>query len=263
MRPNFEAVMTVQHRGPMRGIDALTEKEKQTLRLIVRGHDAKSLARHLGLSVHTINERLRDARRKLDVSSSREAARRLADTESSDPKNLGDGLFGDAASDPGVEQAGVQGPSGGASMLHPWPIAGVCLMIALIALAVLSASGPASTPPATANTVAAEASAADAARRFLELGDQSRWSDAYAATGTSFRQLNTLKLWSDVSVKVRVPLGPLVSRTMLSQESVPTPPAGAEIVKFRSSFANKAGVTETVSLANEGGQWKVTGIYLD
>lgn len=53
------------------GIDALTEKEKQTLRLIVRGHDAKSVAVTLGLSVHTINERLRDARRKLAVSSSR------------------------------------------------------------------------------------------------------------------------------------------------------------------------------------------------
>jgi DNA-binding CsgD family transcriptional regulator len=53
---------------------ALTEREKQTLRLIVRGHDAKSIARSLDLSVHTINERLRDARRKMAVSSSREAA---------------------------------------------------------------------------------------------------------------------------------------------------------------------------------------------
>ena len=50
--------MSANHQAP-------TEKEKQTLRLIVRGHDAKSLARHLGLSVHTVNERLRDARRKL------------------------------------------------------------------------------------------------------------------------------------------------------------------------------------------------------
>ena len=61
------------------GFGALTEKEKQTLRLIVRGHDAKSVARSLGLSVHTINERLRDARRKMAVSSSREAARLLFD----------------------------------------------------------------------------------------------------------------------------------------------------------------------------------------
>src|SRR3954463_333948 len=63
------------------GFGALTEKEKQTLRLIVRGHDAKSIARSLGLSVHTINERLRDARRKLEVSSSREAARLLLEAE--------------------------------------------------------------------------------------------------------------------------------------------------------------------------------------
>ena len=60
---------------------ALSEKEKQTLRLIVRGHDAKSIARDLGLSVHTINERLRDARRKMAVSSSREAARLLLEVE--------------------------------------------------------------------------------------------------------------------------------------------------------------------------------------
>lgn len=62
-------------------VDALSEKEKQTLRLIVRGHDAKSTARTLGLSVHTINERLRDARRKMAVSSSREAARLLLEAE--------------------------------------------------------------------------------------------------------------------------------------------------------------------------------------
>ena len=47
----------------------LTDKERQTLRLILRGHDAKSSARALGLSVHTVNERLREARRKLGVTS--------------------------------------------------------------------------------------------------------------------------------------------------------------------------------------------------
>ena len=58
-------------------IDALTEKEKDALRLLLRGHDAKSSAQALGLSVHTVNERLREARRKLGTTSSREAARRL------------------------------------------------------------------------------------------------------------------------------------------------------------------------------------------
>lgn len=66
-------------------LDTLTEKEKQTLRLILRGHDAKSSAQELGLSVHTVNERLRDARRKLGVTSSREAARRLLAEEGGEP----------------------------------------------------------------------------------------------------------------------------------------------------------------------------------
>lgn len=78
------------------GLDALTEKEKQTLRLILRGHDAKSAARELALSVHTVKERLRDALRKLGVTSSREAARRLLAEETSEslPKFLRTSLWG-------------------------------------------------------------------------------------------------------------------------------------------------------------------------
>ncbi len=54
----------------------LSEREKEALRLLLVGYDAKSIANTFGLSVHTVNDRLRDARRKLGVSSSREAARR-------------------------------------------------------------------------------------------------------------------------------------------------------------------------------------------
>ena len=46
----------------------LSEREKEALRLLLVGHDAKSIAGTLGLSVHTVNDRLRDARRKLGVS---------------------------------------------------------------------------------------------------------------------------------------------------------------------------------------------------
>src|SRR3954469_16734478 len=96
---------------------ALTEKEKQTLSLIVRGHDAKSTARSLGLSVHTINERLRDARRKMAVSSSREAARLLLQAEgdgsiSPHPKLLGDTIFREDSNSPPTDQESA--PIGGA-----------------------------------------------------------------------------------------------------------------------------------------------------
>ncbi len=74
--------MTMQAKA---GVGALTDREKQMLRLIVRGHDAKSTPRTLNLSVHAINERLRDARRKLAVSSSRYAARMLLEAEGEPP----------------------------------------------------------------------------------------------------------------------------------------------------------------------------------
>ena len=50
---------------------------------------------------------------------------------------------------------------------------------------------------------------------------------------------------------------------MISQEQVPAPPAGVEVVKFRTRFANKAEAVETVSLAREDGTWKVVGIYIE
>ena len=95
------------------GLSTLTEKEKQTLRLLVNGYDAKSMARHLGLSVHTINERLRDARRKLAVSSSREAARKLRDVEGAAPELLGDKALRDASPDVFVETLQQQPESSG------------------------------------------------------------------------------------------------------------------------------------------------------
>ncbi len=105
------------------GVGALTEKQKQTLRLIVRGHDAKSTARSLGLSVPTINERLRDARRKMAVSSSREAARLLLEAEgggmASDPNLSGDMEFGaDATCPPVDEEAAPTSGAGGRTAIH-------------------------------------------------------------------------------------------------------------------------------------------------
>ncbi len=247
------------------GYQALTEKEKQTLRLMVRGHDAKSMARHLGLSVHTVNERLRDARRKLEVSSSREAARLVFDTEGERPQNLVDKEMGEALASGGMATRGDRRRAQRA----PWVTAGVVIMsiiVGLFALSLVSGgfeSSEVTQSPNHAAAPVAQSEVTQAARPWLELGDQARWRDAYLGTSTSFRKVNTLELWTKTAEKVRPPLGALISRTLLSEESVPAPPAGVEVVKFRTNFANKEGVIETVSLAREGSDWKVVGIYLD
>src|SRR5687768_12118933 len=58
-------------------VEALTDKELEILRLLMAGHTVKSIAARMGRSETSINERLRDARRKTGIGSSRELARHL------------------------------------------------------------------------------------------------------------------------------------------------------------------------------------------
>lgn len=251
------------------GIDDLTDKEKQTLRLIVRGHDAKSAARELGLSVHTINERLRDARRKLAVSSSREAARHLLDAEAGDPKTFGDTLLGEAGD-------GTMVAIGAASTRPGWwarrrlaLVATGVFAMSLIFAALLLPASPLSILPAglaagiEATDEAGAEAAARAAEEFLEQLDAGRWADSYAETGGQFRELNTLERWTEVSKKVRPPLGEMLTRDLIANEFVPAPPQGYRMVKFASSYANGTRQVETLSLSWEEGAWKVVGIVFE
>ncbi len=63
---------------PAIGVGALSDKELEILRLLATGHTVKSISARLGRSETSINERLRDARRKTGVGSSRELARHVA-----------------------------------------------------------------------------------------------------------------------------------------------------------------------------------------
>lgn len=236
------------------GYALLTEKEKQTLRLMLRGHDAKSIARHFDLSVHTINDRLRDARRKLAASSSREAARLLHARESP-PENVMPDEIGAATG--AVAAPHIATPENGGRRISRFAsiLVGVVVMIFTAALLALTAQ-PASQPrvdPAIETT----------AREFLTLVDQGRWDDSYARTGTAFRKLNSAVVWADVSKKVRPPLGPVRSRVLLSQQNFPAPPDGYDVVKFRTDFANKAGAVETVTLEREDGGWRVVAVIIN
>jgi DNA-binding CsgD family transcriptional regulator len=258
------------------GIDALTDKEKQTLRLLLGGHDAKSSARALGLSVHTVNERLREARRKLGTTSSREAARLLLAQEGEQaPEILGDKALGDARGGVAAPDTTAAAPRRRAGFrLRRGPaltLAGVTAMSLILAALFLPASplsvlAPAPAVTTAAATLAAEDEAAGAARAaeaFLALLDESRWAESYAATGAEFRRLNTLEVWSEVSERARPPLGKVLTRDLVGNEWVPAPPSGYRLVKFRSTYANGTSQTESLSLAREDGAWKVAGITFD
>ncbi|MEO0057868.1 MAG: hypothetical protein RIT17_1341 [Pseudomonadota bacterium] len=248
--------------------DTLSDKEKQTLRLILRGHDAKSAARELGLSVHTINERLREARRKLGVTSSREAARRLLADESETPQTLGDTRLGDAPQGQAEAEIPAAAPERRAGRGLALISAGVLAMSLILAALFLPASplslvAPAPLVQAAAAVETDAAAAARAAEDFLMLVDESRWAESYAATGGQFRTLNTLERWSEVSQRLRPPLGKLLTRNIVGNEFVPAPPEGYRLVKFRSAYAGGLQQTESLSLAWEDGAWKVVGITFD
>lgn len=243
-------------------LDTLTDKEKETLRLVLRGHDAKSMARELDLSIHTINERLRHARRKLEVTSSREAARMLHDAEGERPNLLGDKQMGDAEGRAG--NAG--GTASKARIGRAGIIAGALVMSFLFALLALSNSLPAlqvaDGDTRSAQVIAEDAAMEEAARSWLALVDAGQWQESFDATGSVFRELNTQQMWEDASLQARVPLGEVRSREAIAFELVPTPPSGHAIVRFRTDFATRQGVIETVSMAREDGTLKVVGYVI-
>ena len=246
------------------GIHTLTEKEKETLRLLVSGYDAKSMARHLGLSVHTINERLRDARRKMAVSSSREAARQLHASEARSPEFLGDASLGAAATDDQMKLPSM--PAEAPRMVRPlgW-IAGVLIMSFTFALFALTSLTGAADPPAAqpSAAIAAETAPVRSARAWLDLVDRNEWNGSWDATGQAFKSLNTVQIWTAASEQARVPLGRMTSRVLINEEHVPAPPYGYQLVRFRTSYAHRADAVETLSLSLEGGEWRVVGYVID
>ena len=96
----------------------------------------------------------------------------------------------------------------------------------------------------------------------LKLWDESRWAEAYAATGAQFQSLNTLERWAEISDQVRPPLGKRLTRDLVTNEFVPAPPEGYRLIKFASTYASGANQVESLSLAWEDGAWKVVGIVI-
>ena len=135
----------------------------------------------------------------------------------------------------------------------------ISLAIALLALS----PQPAPDRPTLAAAAPLASSATEAARTWLQLVDAGKWEESWAATARSFRSMNTVAAWQSASEGARVPLGRVLSRTLKSEESIPAPPAGLQLVRFQTSFANKPAATETLSLTREGGSWRVAGYFIE
>lgn len=262
---------------PMRyGVQALTEREKETLRLLVGGHDAKSIARSLGLSVHTVNERLRDARRKLEVSSSREAARLLAEAERNGANFLADKQFGVPQEAIDVRNDGQADRQQSAAHRLAWFGGGMLIMSLIIAAVVLSSafhgndSSDAQGAQLSASSVtvssAPDSAGVSSARNWVALLDNQRWEESWRTAATQFKSQLSATQWASTIQSVRQPLGPVSARTfqyVTKTNSLPGAPTGEyEIVQFETNFARKRSAAETVVLARDNAGWKVVGYFI-
>lgn len=251
----------------------LSEREKEALRLLLVGHDAKSMATMLGLSVHTINDRLRDARRKLGVSSSREAARRLAEMDGGAPNILGAKEIGDAEIPALAERTGQPPSPRSWDRRLAWLAGGMLIMSLIIAVVALSNLGgmprdvQASAQPVSASDPRpAETEVSAIARKWVGLLDEGQWDASWRAAGTMFRAQLTAAQWATTIQPVRQPLGRPASRTLQSAtqtKTLPGAPAGDyQLLQFGTRFANKPDAIETVVLAREQAGWRVSGYFI-
>jgi DNA-binding CsgD family transcriptional regulator len=256
------------------GPNALTEKEKEALRLLLEGHDAKSSAAELDLSVHTINDRLRNARRKLGVSSSREAARILGDTEGRPPQKRAPASFGVGPDDPHRDAADLTNGKRARGLRLTWLAGGMLAMSTIVLAAIIGLSfnaeeGPASTasaatqPTAEAQTAPARPASYGRATAFLAELDQSDWEGSWNVAGPLFRGEVSLSEWTDRVRPVRKPLGSVEDRKLVGVQQLGPEQGSAvqemQVLQFLTTFEGRPkGTIETVFMARGEGGWEVT-----
>lgn len=101
---------------------------------------------------------------------------------------------------------------------------------------------------------------------WLEIIDAGNYQESWNSTAPVFQQHLTSTQWNLALKKVRRPLGKRLSRKLLEEiahHSLPEAPTGKYIVvKFSTSFENKASVLETVTLKQDDAKWRVAGYFI-
>lgn len=243
------------------GLDTLTLKERETLRLILRGHDAKSMARELGLSVHTINERLRVARRKLEVTSSKEAARKLYESEGGMAEMLGHKHLGDAAIEAYAHLGAVSGDD--CPRQTQTILIGVALMsIILAASLALQAPTPDVSsvgPPAAVAKETSGQPVGPAMREKLESAEHAALVMLEVADNEEFELTakrpipndNNFAAWNAL-IERRQQFGRALSRDTHRIDVIERDGLDEWVVRFLTDFEHLQGTYEKVTLAYDG-----------
>lgn len=273
---------------PDEASDALSEKEREALRLLLAGNDAKSTGRLLGVSHHAIHDRLRSARLKLGTTSSRQAALLLRGSENATPdqlvhKPIGGATFPDFPEGP--DSASMKRP--GSSWRHrrnagliimsvsilivaatiafisdgatPSQYAGAAEAQPLVSAGVVSSPAKTTSRDGPTETIAAnQARSGMAAGEFLALFDQGKAAESYAAAAPALRNTHGIALW-ELAAAVRATEGGAQRRTLIDvqTDASPTNPAfeALEILTFDTMMLNGKHMVERLVMARIDGGW--------
>jgi hypothetical protein len=105
-----------------------------------------------------------------------------------------------------------------------------------------------------------------AAKEWLFIVDGGDYAKSWDRTGGLFKARLTTQDWQSKIAPVREPLGAIMQRKLAGVTFANTgaglPTGKYAVVRFNSSFANKAVAEETVGLDLENGRWAVTGYFI-
>ena len=257
-------------------VHLLTDKEREALRLLLAGHDAKSSARELGVTHHAIHDRLRSARRKLGATSSREAALKLADAEDLPPEPFVHEPIGAEKTRQSDDVPDSADPKRGTHSRSQRRRKGLIIMTITIAFAAIATvaltQGGGDTAGAAdavhpAEEVAASAARSEpAARAFMTMLDQGDARKAYDAASPSFRKTYKYDLF-ELGVLMHKSTGGAQRRTLVSVER-DRDPAGTgqdelEILTFDTVLLNGDRRPERLVMARSGSKWQAVNLTVE
>jgi hypothetical protein len=114
---------------------------------------------------------------------------------------------------------------------------------------------------------AATDEAVTASNTWLAIVDADRYGDSWEQACAYFKNVVPKDQWESQVAGVRGPLGPVLSREVVSADfttKLPGAPDGEYVViQYRTKFQNKSAATETVTpMRDKDGVFRVSGYYI-
>ena len=133
-----------------------------------------------------------------------------------------------------------------------------------LAIIILSTAGCSSGGNSTEEKVA---QAQESAQKWLNLIDNSKYTDSWSEAAQYFQNNVTKEEWEKALQGVRQPWGKMLSRKIKSTQyetSLPGAPDGEYVViQYNTSFEHKESAIETITpMLEHDGSWKVSGYFI-